>query len=165
MPLEAGESKRSFSHNVATEMKAGKPQAQALAIAYREAKTDAVDFGELKKQLSEFLTEEAREPEHKNDKLDAIAERVDSLQPNPWANKLAALNGGIDSLTARLARRSDAINRPQERPAGWSEKTTMGTKAEIVKYNAEAVQKEINKDKRIGSKEAKLIHSLLKGRS
>jgi hypothetical protein len=33
------------------------------------------------------------------------------------------------------------------------------------KYNAEAVQKEINKDKRIGGKEAKLIHSLLKGRT
>ncbi len=34
-----------------------------------------------------------------------------------------------------------------------------------VKYSAEAVQKEINKDKRIGGKEAKLIHALLKGRT
>ena len=33
------------------------------------------------------------------------------------------------------------------------------------KYNAEAVQKEINKDKRIKPGEAKLIHSLLKGRT
>lgn len=30
--------------------------------------------------------------------------RTDALQPNPWANKIAALNGGIESLTARLAR-------------------------------------------------------------
>lgn len=36
---------------------------------------------------------------------------------------------------------------------------------EPVKYNAEAAQKEIKKDKRIGGKEAKAIHSLLKGRT
>ena len=30
-------------------------------------------------------------------------------------------------------------------------------------YNAVAVQKEINKDKTIGKKEAKAIHALLKG--
>jgi hypothetical protein len=34
-----------------------------------------------------------------------------------------------------------------------------------IKYNAEAVQKEIKKDKRIGGKEAKAIHALLKGRT
>lgn len=33
------------------------------------------------------------------------------------------------------------------------------------KYSAEAVQKEINKDKRIGGKKAKAIHALLKGRT
>jgi len=37
MPLEKGKSKEAFSHNVATEMKAGKPQKQAVAIAYHEA--------------------------------------------------------------------------------------------------------------------------------
>ena len=31
------------------------------------------------------------------------------------------------------------------------------------KYDPQAVQKEIEKDKRIGGKEAKAIHSLLKG--
>jgi len=34
-----------------------------------------------------------------------------------------------------------------------------------VKYNKDAVEKEIRKDKRIKGKEAKLIHALLKGRS
>ena len=34
MPLSTGKSKKSFSKNVSTEMKAGKPQKQALAIAY-----------------------------------------------------------------------------------------------------------------------------------
>lgn len=31
-------------------------------------------------------------------------------------------------------------------------------------YNRDAVQKEIDKDKRIGKREAELIHALLKGR-
>ena len=34
----------------------------------------------------------------------------------------------------------------------------------MVDYNKEAVQKEIDNDKTIGKKEAKLIHALLKGR-
>ena len=37
MPLEPGKSKKAFSHNVAAEMHAGKPQKQAVAIAYHEA--------------------------------------------------------------------------------------------------------------------------------
>lgn len=36
MPLERGKSKKAFSHNVKAEMKAGKPQKQAVAIAYSE---------------------------------------------------------------------------------------------------------------------------------
>jgi len=34
MPLKSGKSKKTFSSNVKTEMKAGKPQKQAVAIAY-----------------------------------------------------------------------------------------------------------------------------------
>lgn len=34
MPLKHGKSEKSFEHNVSTEMDAGKPQKQALAIAY-----------------------------------------------------------------------------------------------------------------------------------
>lgn len=37
-----------------------------------------------------------------------------------------------------------------------------GTK--LPAYNKDAVQREITKDKRIGGKEAKLIHALLRGR-
>lgn len=36
MPLEEGKSKAAFSHNVEAEMRAGKPQKQAVAIAYSE---------------------------------------------------------------------------------------------------------------------------------
>jgi hypothetical protein len=36
MPLKPGKSKKAFSDNVKTEIKAGKPQKQAVAIAYSE---------------------------------------------------------------------------------------------------------------------------------
>lgn len=36
MPLEHGKSKAAFSHNIAAEIHAGKPQKQAVAIAYSE---------------------------------------------------------------------------------------------------------------------------------
>lgn len=36
MPLSTGTSKEAFSKNVATEMHAGKPQQQAVAIAYSQ---------------------------------------------------------------------------------------------------------------------------------
>lgn len=41
MPLEPGKSKEAFSHNVKTEIEAGKSQKQAVAIAYHEAGEDA----------------------------------------------------------------------------------------------------------------------------
>jgi len=34
MPLKQSSSKKAFSHNVAAEIRAGKPKKQALAIAY-----------------------------------------------------------------------------------------------------------------------------------
>lgn len=37
MPLEEGKSPEAFSHNVKTEIAAGKPQKQAVAIAYSKA--------------------------------------------------------------------------------------------------------------------------------
>jgi hypothetical protein len=37
MPLNKSKSKKAFSENVATEMAAGKPQKQAIAIAYSVA--------------------------------------------------------------------------------------------------------------------------------
>lgn len=42
MPLEQGKSPAAFSHNVQTEMAAGKPQKQAVAIAYNTARSDKV---------------------------------------------------------------------------------------------------------------------------
>lgn len=38
MPLEKGPGKAKFEHNLKTELSAGKPKPQALAIAFSEAK-------------------------------------------------------------------------------------------------------------------------------
>ena len=38
MPLKSGKSNKAMSSNIKTEMKAGKPQKQAVAIAYSVAK-------------------------------------------------------------------------------------------------------------------------------
>lgn len=42
MPLTKGSSRAAMSSNIKTEIAAGKPQKQAVAIAYREAGEDAL---------------------------------------------------------------------------------------------------------------------------
>lgn len=42
MPLESGKSRAAFEHNVKAEINAGKPQKQAVAIAYSKQRGDSV---------------------------------------------------------------------------------------------------------------------------
>jgi len=101
MPLESGSSKAAISNNVATERRAGKPEAQACAIAYRKARgdMDGSQFEELKSLLDEFFSEEAKETEHRGDaspfldstrldavlaKADAIVAKADAIPAGSW---------------------------------------------------------------------------------
>jgi 8-oxo-dGTP pyrophosphatase MutT (NUDIX family) len=76
MPLESGSSSAVIGRNIAELMKAGKPRAQAAAIAYRKAgETGANDMSPqdwrgLLHGLLEFFTEESKEPEHASDVRD-----------------------------------------------------------------------------------------------
>jgi len=47
MPLMKGKSQKAFSHNVSAEMHAGKPQRQAVAIAYSEQRKHMAEGGEV----------------------------------------------------------------------------------------------------------------------
>lgn len=63
MPLIHGKSQKAFSHNVAAEMNAGKPQAQAVAIAYSEKrKAQHMDEGgEVESDREAMMNELASE--------------------------------------------------------------------------------------------------------
>ena len=49
MPLKKGYSQKTIGKNVSTEMKAGKPQKQAIAIALNTARTAAMKAGKPSK--------------------------------------------------------------------------------------------------------------------
>jgi len=51
VPLKKGYSKESMSQNIKTEMKSGKPQKQAVAIAYSQAREAAKKAGKSPEHL------------------------------------------------------------------------------------------------------------------
>jgi hypothetical protein len=78
MPLQEGKSKEAFGQNVATEMKAGKPQKQAVAIAYSKQRQDANDMGYMDRIDATIA------------KMDSVQQRMDNLQCKHDAAKLHA---------------------------------------------------------------------------
>ncbi len=54
MPLIKSKSKKAFSHNVKAEMDAGKPQKQALAIAYAQKRKGYAQGGTVEDAHEEF---------------------------------------------------------------------------------------------------------------
>lgn len=82
MPLETGSSREAMSHNIATEVKAGKPQKQAVAIAYSVAKKDKID------ELVE--------------KTDALERRMDAIvndaDESYWTYKAASRTPTVNDL-------------------------------------------------------------------
>jgi hypothetical protein len=47
MPLQKGKSQGAFTHNIKAEIAAGKPQKQAVAIAYSEKRQSKAEGGEV----------------------------------------------------------------------------------------------------------------------
>lgn len=109
-----------FSHNVATEVRAGKPEKQAVAIAYREARADADDVASLEADLSDaqkklrsgtLSAEDTRKQVKLIQNIEARLDRArkaqerrraDALQPSPFASRLTAFEVGLDYLSSRL---------------------------------------------------------------
>ena len=61
MPLETGKSEAAFGHNVATEVAAGKPQKQAVAIAYHQDGEDCQPYAASTSNLPQsFTTDDMR---------------------------------------------------------------------------------------------------------
>jgi hypothetical protein len=65
MPLAEGKGREAFGQNVATEMKAGKPQKQAVAIAYSKRRSDA--------ELDEMM-------DACKGMMDSLVERADGME-------------------------------------------------------------------------------------
>lgn len=78
MPLEHGASRAAFEHNLKTELAAGKPQAQALAIAYAQKRGDS-------------------EPDVVAEKLDALTMGCNALASRLDAQERADAQGRINA--------------------------------------------------------------------
>ncbi len=78
----AGKSKQAFSHNVGAEMNAGKPQNQALAIAYSVKKKNA-------KKMSEggMVENEKLHPEHED--------HAENIVQKFFGDKMGYADGGM----------------------------------------------------------------------
>lgn len=70
MPLQSGKSEAAFKHNVEVEIEAGKPQKQAVAIAYRQRR-EAKD-GNPEVELEEAVEAGEEEARHQKAALEAL---------------------------------------------------------------------------------------------
>ena len=104
MPLESGSSKAAFSKNVATEMNAGKPQKQAVAIAYSKR-------GDAEETKGEQASEDAR--------MSAIEGRLSEVEGKK-PSRSDALSAAVDAVTElardgrRLVERADSLGRKRK---------------------------------------------------
>lgn len=84
MPLDpnAKPGSEGFSRNVATEVRAGKPEKQAIAIAYREARADALQpspFAGPAEMRAKKMSVLAYGVDALSSRMDALAARVDAV--------------------------------------------------------------------------------------
>lgn len=111
-------------------------------------------------------------------RVNNLGARVDASSADRFANKYSvSIKNGKSTKSVSVSgyklEERDALREAEAKNPGWSAVSVARLDdacadadkkpAEGGKYNASAVQKEIEKDKRIKPGEAKLIHGLLKG--
>jgi len=134
MPLLKGRSKKDFSKNVATEMDAGKPQKQALAIAYsvkrRSPKKKMYKGGEVELSAaseSRPMPEGEYADKHQDDRTVEKGQRGPNWQKNtdreqigPSKSKKAELIADSGFLTDKMTTVDDAMDEDEMRMKGKS---------------------------------------------
>lgn len=117
MPLESGQSREAFSHNVKTEMEAGKSQEQAVAIAYSKR-------GD---QLDQALTRVA----DIGARLDSMAERVERRADASALEQYSALASRESKLTP-----TEKVEFERLKKLAWEEQVKSGeAKRQMDEYN------------------------------
>lgn len=101
MPLMQGKSKASFGHNVETEMHAGKPQKQSLAIAYavkrKAQKKKMAEGGEISPEDQGKVSMISRMAPTSNDSVSQLEEKKKTLQSQLGSTTSYAGGGMVDN--------------------------------------------------------------------
>lgn len=98
MPLKKGAppGSRGFGQNIATEIKAGKPPKQAEAIAYREARADALQpspFAGPAEMRAKKMDVLAHGVDVLASRMDALVTRADARKEQVWVVTAQLSNG------------------------------------------------------------------------
>ncbi len=114
MPLEKGKSQAAFSHNVAAEVNAGKPQNQAVAIAYATQRKDESLSAHEKSSAKEWKSVEDRLVKLEN-KLSATSdlskhEDYDKVRMKSVEKRESEIEKRTDSVDWR-SRLDDAVGK------------------------------------------------------
>ena len=110
MPLASGKSKEAFKQNIKTEISAGKPQKQAVAIAYAQQRRSDSDISMTPPNIS-HITDAIRSALKDSTPLGEIQTMPDG---DPMlGEKLSACCDRADSLCSRLDQleKKDAMRR------------------------------------------------------
>lgn len=182
MPLESGKSKEAFSHNVETEVESGKPQKQAVAIAYskqREGKDmaekkeeekkgvtlddvhkflkdNAPLWGEIKDMMKEPEKEGAKDAE-KADKEDKTADAETDLKKGE--QKLASDKDDDDKDDKKKAE-DNAMCDEDKKKEGAMDAAIKGIKAdldEVKKTSVKTMMKELNQRNKIAQEVSSVV--------
>jgi Uncharacterized protein conserved in bacteria (DUF2213) len=128
MPLSSGKSAKAFSHNVEVEMAAGKPQKQAIAIAYSKKRGASDDLAAARSELKEAMAAGRKETGHQKKAEGELSGRD--------RKSLAFFVGSIQELKAapRLAMDRAPTMRTKDKNGWLTVKDCRISKANVCPY-------------------------------